>query len=53
LADNGLPSVAALLAPLRDDKILLMAAIMVLVVVVGTGLSSLYLPFSPSGRRSS
>ncbi len=30
--------VAALLAPLRDDKILLMAAIMVLVVVVGTAL---------------
>ena len=30
--------VAALLAPLRDDKILLMAAIMVLVVIVGTAL---------------
>jgi tripartite ATP-independent transporter DctM subunit len=30
--------IAALLAPLRDDKILLMAAIMVLVVIVGTAL---------------
>ena len=30
--------IAAMLAPLRDDKILLMAAIMLLVVVVGTAL---------------